>query len=116
LLGTVKLSLTNFALFQVRLEDGIRMLGLHLIEISGKLLVILAEFLLGNNLIDFIIFAFIWVSLTAKHERHLLLNKIVGASLHNLLDKFNIVHFLSNSHGIAVLALSLVDVEGSSVR
>ena len=73
------------------------MLWLHLIKITGKLLVMLAKLFLGDNLIKFIIFSFIWGSLSSKHECHLLLDQTILTARHNVIDKIHIVHLLSNS-------------------
>jgi len=56
LLCRIKLSLSILSLFKMGLENGIRMLWLHLIKISCELFVVLTEFFLSYDLIDLIVF------------------------------------------------------------
>lgn len=92
------------------------MLWLHLIKITSKLLVMLAELFLGDNLIKFIIFSFIWSSLSSKHECHLLLDQTILTACHNVIDKIHIVHLLSNSQSIWILLLCLVNFICCGIR
>lgn len=88
------------------LENSLRMLWLHLIQISSQLLVMLTQLFLSNNLIKFIIFGFVWVSLSSEHESHLLLSDGIWAFFHDVLYEIHVIHFLSNSKSIWVLSLA----------
>jgi hypothetical protein len=76
---------------------------------------VLTKLFLRNDLIYFIIFRLIRVSLSSQHEGHLLLGDRVWAFLHEVLYEIHIIHFLSNSKSIRVLSLAEVDIVCSCV-
>jgi hypothetical protein len=70
----------------VGFEDAIWVLWLHLVEVSCQLFVVLAQFFLSDDLVDFVILAFIWISLSSEHEGHLLKSNLVIACSHDFTD------------------------------
>jgi hypothetical protein len=92
------------------------MLWVHLVKVASQLLVVLAQLLLGYDLVDLFVLALVWVSLSAQHEGHLLLGGRVVASFHDFTDHLRVVHLLGYPESIAVLPLTLVDIECSLVR
>jgi hypothetical protein len=82
----------------MRLENVLfRVLWLHLVQVTSKLLIMLGELLLGDNLVEIIVFGLIWGSLSTEHESHLLFDEIIFASIHHIVDKIHIVHLLGDS-------------------
>ena len=97
-------------------EYGIRMLRLHLIQITRQLLVMFAQFLLRNNLIQLVVFRLIRIPLTTEHKGHLFKYDRVLASIHDLCYKFLVIHLLSYSKSIWKLVLLFVNIKALLVR
>ena len=72
----------------------------------------LEEVLVRDDLLKFIIFTLIWISLSCQHECHLLQCGLVFALTHDLANEVHIVHLLGNSKGIWILFELSEDIMG----
>mmetsp|Transcript_4647 Transcript_4647/g.7877 ORF Transcript_4647/g.7877 Transcript_4647/m.7877 type:complete len:368 (-) Transcript_4647:636-1739(-) len=116
LLGRVELGFAHLPLLEVRLENDVGVLGLQLVQILGELLVVGAELLLRNDLVQLLVVGLVGGALSSEHEGHLLEGDGVLALAHDLADQLHVVHLHGDAEGVWELVLLLVDLVGRRVR
>lgn len=98
------------------LEDSVRVLGLHHVEVAGERLEVLTELRVGDDSLQICVLTLVGVPLPRKQERQLLQSDWIFALGHDLANKLNIVHLLGDSHGVWVSLELSVDIERRSER
>jgi hypothetical protein len=84
----------------VSFEDLVGVLRLEYIEFPSERLEVLRKFIVRYYVSYFAVFTYVWVSLSTKHEGHLLKHEGIFAFTHQFLNQIHVVHLLGDSEGI----------------
>ena len=96
------------------LEDIVRVLGLHDVQVACQTLEVLTQFLIGNDALEVSVLTFIRIALTSKHEGQLFQRDLILALTHQLGDQIHVVHLLGYAHCLRISLELAEDVKRSA--